>query len=183
MKILLHACCGPCSIFPVKMLRSEGFEVTGFFYSDNIHPYTECLKRQTTLKDYASKIDLPLILKEGYDLEGFLRKMAFNESDRCLICYRERLGTVAAVAAKNGFDTFSTTLLYSKFQNHDAIHSIGEKIGLEIGVHFVYHDFRAGWKEGVQTSKQLGMYRQQYCGCIYSEKERYFSSRRSANTR
>jgi predicted adenine nucleotide alpha hydrolase (AANH) superfamily ATPase len=178
MKLLLHVCCGPCAIFPVKTLREEGLIVAGFFYPDNIHPYTECLKRRAALEDYASRIDLPLVFKRGYDLEGFLQKMVFNESERCLICYRERLAAVAGAARENGFDAFSTTLLYSKFQNHEAIRSFGETVGRETGVHFLYRDFRTGWKEGVQTSKRLGMYRQQYCGCIYSEKERYFNSRR-----
>ncbi len=177
MKILLHTCCGPCAIFPVKCLRTEGFHVTGFFYPDNIHPYTECLRRRNTLEDYARQIALPVIFKEGYDLEGFLRKIVFHESDRCLICYRQRLGATAATAVKKGFDTFSTTLLYSKFQKHDAIRRIAEEIALETGIAFLYRDFRTGWKEGIQTSKRLQMYRQQYCGCIFSEKERYFKAR------
>ncbi len=177
MKILLHACCGPCAIFPVKTLREENFCVTGFFYPDNIHPYTESLKRRETLVDYARRIELPLMFKEGYDLEGFLRKVVFNESDRCAVCYRERLEATAETARRSGFDAFSTTLLYSKFQRHEAIRDLGEKMSREKGIRFVYRDFRIGWKEGIQTSKRLGMYRQQYCGCIYSEKERYFSSR------
>jgi len=78
------------------------------------------------------------------------------------------------MAKKGKFDFFSTTLLYSKFQNHELIKTFGESIGKSVGIPFYYEDFRTGWKEGIETSKQLGMYRQQYCGCIYSEKERYY---------
>jgi predicted adenine nucleotide alpha hydrolase (AANH) superfamily ATPase len=145
----------------------------GFFYGSNIHPYTECRKRLETLQDYANKIDLKLIVEETYDLENFLRRAAFREKDRCRLCYYERLHTTALIARRGKHDGFSSTLLYSKFQNHALIQSIGEAVAHEVGVPFVYQDFRVGWKEGVSASKQMGMYRQQYCGCVYSEKERY----------
>ena len=174
MKILLHACCGPCSIYPVQVLREQGMDVMGYFYRHNIHPYTECLKRQETLQAYADRTDFKVIVQEGYDLEGFLRDVVFRESDRCRLCYHRRLTATALVARKGKFDCFSTTLLYSKFQNHAAIRDIGEAVSKATGIAFHYHDFREGWKTGVTESKRLGMYRQQYCGCIYSEKDRYF---------
>lgn len=174
MKILLHACCGPCAIYPVKKLRENNYDVMGFFYKNNIHPYTECLKRQQALETYADQIELKVIYQEGYDLEGFLQKIIFREKKRCNICYHDRLLSTALIAKKGKFDFYSTTLLYSKFQNHELIKSFGESIGKSVGIPFYYEDFRAGWKEGIETSKQLGMYRQQYCGCIYSEKERYY---------
>jgi len=176
MKLLLHTCCAPCAIFPVEKLRQENFEVMGFFYRHNIHPYTECLKRQEALENYAKNIALPLIRQDGYDLEGFLQKAAFREENRCRICYHERLLTTANIAKKGNFDFFSSSLLYSKFQNHELIKSIGESIGDAIGVKFYYQDFREGWQHGIKVSKQLNIYRQQYCGCIYSEKERYFQA-------
>lgn len=174
MKILLHTCCGPCSIFPVNTLREKGIDVMGFYYRHNIHPFTECLKRQETLQSYADQAGFNLIVQEGYDLEGFLQKVVFRESDRCRICYHSRLKATALVAKRGKFDFFSSTLLYSKFQNHEAIITIGEAIGKSTGVPFYYHDFREGWQAGVTESKQLGMYRQQYCGCIYSERDRFF---------
>jgi predicted adenine nucleotide alpha hydrolase (AANH) superfamily ATPase len=174
MKILLHTCCGPCTIYPVKILRQEGFDIMGFFYRNNIHPYTECLRRQETLESYAAEIHLSVICQEGYDLEGFIRNTAFRESNRCFYCYHERLRSTALTAKRGKFDCFSSTLLYSKFQKHDDIKSIGEAVGKSVGIPFYYKDFRVGWKEGVETSKRLGMYRQQYCGCIYSEKERFY---------
>ena len=174
MKILLHTCCAPCSIYPVDRLRDQSFDVTGYFYRNNIHPYSECMRREETLVDYAKRIDLPVIYPDDYDLEGFLRQMMYREDHRCEICYFSRLSAAAHIAKHGRFDCFSTTLLYSRFQKHEKIRSIGESVGQSVGVPFYYADFREGWKTGVETSKQLGMYRQQYCGCVYSEKERYF---------
>ncbi len=177
MKILLHTCCGPCSIYPVQSLREQGLDVMAYFYRHNIHPYTECLKRQETLQDYADHADFRVIVQEGYDLEGFLRDIVFRESERCRLCYYKRLTAAAQVARKGKFDFFTSTLLYSKFQNHAAIRDIGESVAKATGVAFHYQDFREGWKTGVTESKRLGMYRQQYCGCIYSEKERYYKKK------
>ncbi len=174
MKVLLHICCASCSIFPIKMLKAEGMDVMGYFFRHNIHPYTECMKREQTLKEYADKIKLKIIYQKGYELEKFIQKIVFRESDRCRICYHERLYAACKVAKKGNFDAFSSTLLYSKFQNHDLIYSTGKAIGKKEGVKFLYRDFREGWKHGIEKSKRLEMYRQQYCGCIYSEKQRYF---------
>jgi len=176
MKILLHICCAPCAIYPVKILQMDNLKIMGFYYRHNIHPFTECLRRQEALEIYADKINLRVIYQKGYDLEGFIQKIAFRESQRCSICYHARLKATALTAKRGKYDYFSTTLLYSKFQKHDEIRSIGESIGRSVGVQFFYRDFREGWTEGVDTSKRLGLYRQQYCGCIYSEKERYFKS-------
>lgn len=174
MKLLLHICCAPCSIYPIGRIRANHHDIMGFFYRSNIHPFTECLKRQQTLEAYARQIDLKLIVAQDYDLETFLQSIAFREANRCHICYHQRLQTTAKLAKRGKFDGFSTTLLYSKHQNHDAIRSIGEALAGQNGLTFYYEDFREGWKEGIDISKRLGMYRQQYCGCIYSEKERYF---------
>jgi predicted adenine nucleotide alpha hydrolase (AANH) superfamily ATPase len=174
MKILLHLCCGPCSIFPVKVLREEGADIMGFFYRNNIHPYTECLRRQETLEKYVAQINLRVIYQEGYDLEGFIQNLVHREADRCRHCYHDRLRTTALIAKRGKFDCFSSTLLYSKFQKHELVRSIGESVAKSVGVPFFYQNFRVGWKEGIETSKELEMYRQQYCGCIYSEKERFF---------
>jgi predicted adenine nucleotide alpha hydrolase (AANH) superfamily ATPase len=174
MKILLHICCAPCAIYPLQQLRDAGSDVMGFFYRRNIHPYTECLRRQETLEAYAESTGLRVIYQEGYDMEGFIRNIAFRENERCSFCYYDRLRSTALVAKRGKFDAFTTTLLYSRFQKHEEIQSIGESVGKSIGVKFFYQDFQEGWKEGIETSKRLGMYRQSYCGCIYSEKERYY---------
>ena len=174
MKVLMHLCCGPCTIYPVKVLQEEGADVMGFFYKNNIHPYTECLRRQEALEKYAAEINLRVIYQEGYDLEGFIQNIVHREADRCRHCYHDRLRTTALVAKRGKFDYFSSTLLYSKFQKHELVRSIGESIAKSVGVPFLYQDFREGWREGIETSKELQMYRQQYCGCIYSEKERFY---------
>ncbi len=173
MKILLHTCCGPCTIYPAKTLREKEFEVMGYFYGHNIHPYTECLKRKETLETYAKSIGLNVIYSEDYQLEEFLRNVAFRENDRCNFCYHDRLRSTALVAKRGKFDYFTSTLLYSKHQKHEQIRTIGVSVGKSVGVPFYYEDFRIGWKEGIETSKEMDMYRQSYCGCIYSEKQRY----------
>ena len=174
MKVLLHICCANCAIYPINNMRQEGLEVMGFFYRHNIHPYTECLKRQEALEAYAEQINLKVIYQEGYDLEGFIQNAAFRESERCNYFYHDRLKSTALLAKRGKFDYFSSTLLYSKHQKHQLIRSMGESIGKSVGVPFLYRDYREGWKEGIERSKQIGLYRQHYCGCIYSEKERYF---------
>jgi predicted adenine nucleotide alpha hydrolase (AANH) superfamily ATPase len=176
MKILLHTCCAPCSIYPLKILKNRNMDVMGYFHKQNIHPYTECIKRLATLETYAEAIHLKLIIQEEYNLEKFLQDIVFRESNRCQICYFSRLKSTALLAKRGKFDCFSTTLLYSKFQNHELIKTIGESVGKATGIDFFYHDFREGWKEGIEESKRLGMYRQQYCGCIYSEKDRFYKS-------
>jgi predicted adenine nucleotide alpha hydrolase (AANH) superfamily ATPase len=105
-------------------------------------------------------------------LEEFLRQVAFREEDRCRHCYRLRLARTAEAAKEGHFDAFTTTLLYSRFQKHELIRSIGDAVAEMQGIPFLYRDFREGWSEGIRISKTLGMYRQRYCGCIYSEKDR-----------
>jgi len=172
-KILLHICCAPCTIYPLTRLREDGWEVFGYFYNLNIHPYQEFQKRLETLKNFANMVDLRLILREEYDVEHFIRQVVFRESKRCYYCYTHRLEAAARLAKKSGFDSFTTTLLYSKQQRHDLIREIAEGISRKIGIPFHYEDFREGWKMGIEKSKELGLYRQQYCGCIYSEAERF----------
>ena len=170
----MHICCGPCTIYPLKEIRTHGYEVTGVFYNPNIHPYQEYQRRGQTLSEYAEKIYLPVIWADAYPLEEFLRKVVFKEEERCNYCLHDRLKYTAELAHTEKYDSFTTTLLYSKYQKHDEIREIGESLGKQIGIPFHYEDFRVGWNEGVRISKELGMYRQNYCGCIYSEKERFY---------
>ncbi|MCP3924631.1 MAG: epoxyqueuosine reductase QueH [Desulfobacterales bacterium] len=179
MKVLLHTCCGPCSIYPLEILKEKNYFVMGYFYRDNIHPFQECIRREDNLKEYSEKIDLKVIYQEGYNIEVFFRDIAFREKERCKICYYKRLRQTALVAKKGKFDYFSTTLLYSKFQNHELIKETGISVGKEVGVKFLYEDFRPGWKDGIEQSKEMGMYRQNYCGCIFSEKDRFYKKTKS----
>jgi hypothetical protein len=173
MKMLMHICCGPCTIHPLKALRIHGHDVTGLFYNPNIHPYLEFSRRRQTLQDYAQKILLNVIYPEGYPLEEFLSQVAARPQERCVYCLTSRLKFTAELAKKENYDAFTSTLLYSRFQKHDLIRQIGETLSWQTGIHFHYEDFRIGWNEGVKISRELGMYRQPYCGCIYSEKERF----------
>jgi len=174
LKLLLHICCAPCSIYPVKVLKEMGMDIMGFFYRYNIHPFQECMKREETLKQYSESIGLKVIYQADYKIEKFLQSIVFREKERCRYCYYDRLKATALVAKKGKFEGFTTTLLYSKFQNHELIRQTGEALAKNYGLKFFYHDFREGWKLGIEESKRLKMYRQQYCGCIYSEKDRYY---------
>lgn len=173
MRILLHSCCGPCSIYPVKVLKQAGLEISCFFYNPNIHPYKEFQRRLTTFTQYMAREELPYVSDDNYGLLEFTRKTVFNETSRCSICYTMRMTKTAQYAAQQGFDGFTTTLLYSRYQEHEKIVNLCEKLGEKFGINFFYEDFRVGWQEGIDNSIEQGMYRQPYCGCIYSEQERY----------
>jgi predicted adenine nucleotide alpha hydrolase (AANH) superfamily ATPase len=147
--------------------------VRGFFFNPNIHPYQEFTRRMATLEDYAAKSGLPIIWDRNYPLEDFLRNLVFREQQRCRFCYYLRLKAAARVAKGGKFDAFTSTLLYSKFQNHELIRDLGEQVVQEVGVPFYYLDFRKGWATGMAKAKKLGLYKQQYCGCIFSERDRY----------
>jgi len=174
VKILLHICCAPCTIYPLNILKHDGYDVCGLFYNPNIHPYLEYKRRLDTLKEYADKEGLKVIWTDEYNIEDFLRNVAFREKDRCRYCYWMRLKYTVDVARAERFEAFTTTLLYSKFQDHETIKTIGESLAKDYGLKFHYHDFREGWAEGTKISRELMMYRQLYCGCIYSEKERFY---------
>ncbi len=178
MKILLHICCAPCAGYCVRKLRADCREVTGYFFNHNIHPFQEYLKRLETLRRYAALVELEVIYRDEYRLEEFLANVASNPADRCLYCYTSRLEAAAAEAVRLGFDSFTTTLLYSRYQKHELIRETGEMLARKYGIPFYYEDFRRGWQEGIVISKRLELYRQQYCGCIYSEKERYYPEKR-----
>lgn len=181
MKVLLHICCGPCSIYPIKSLREEGHELRGYFFNPNIHPFTEFRKRLETMEAYAGKVQLPVIIDDNYELDEFLRQAAFREGERCRSCYASRLRRAGQVAKKGNFEAFTTTLLVSPFQKHELINEIGTAIGAELGIPFLYRDFRQGYKEGVEISKKEELYRQQYCGCIYSERDRYYQAKKKGS--
>jgi predicted adenine nucleotide alpha hydrolase (AANH) superfamily ATPase len=149
----------------------------GFFYNPNIHPYQEYQRRLEAVQIYTQQAAVEVIYRDEYNLEAFLRGVAFREEERCRFCHHLRLEATAQVARHGKFDAFTSTLLYSKHQDHELIKEIGEALAKEQGVQFLARDFRDGWKEGIEESKALGLYRQQYCGCIYSEKERYLGKK------
>lgn len=147
--------------------------VAGYFYNPNIHPLIEYRKRLLTVEHFARLVLLPLNIDKEYNLESFLRGALEGGQNRCLFCYRTRLERVFERAAEDRADGVTTTLLYSKYQRHEEIQSIGQELADKHKVRFLYRDFRVGWKAGIEESKRLNMYRQQYCGCIFSERERF----------
>ena len=184
-KILVHMCCGPCSIIPLKDLLKEEFEVHGYFYNPNIHPRAEFVKRLNGTKELAAYMELDVLYDEEYRAVEFIRGMIDSvdgrtdeagrppEHDRCTYCYAERIEATAKAAKVNNYQAFSSSLLYSKYQNHAEIIELAEGLAEKYGVAFFYRDFREGWVEGIEKSKEIGLYRQKYCGCIYSLIERY----------
>ncbi|MDH4320779.1 MAG: epoxyqueuosine reductase QueH [Desulfobulbaceae bacterium] len=173
MKLLLHLCCGPCTTYPVTTLRSQGIKPQGFFHNPNIHPFREFKKRLGALTTVAAKMELPIHIDKEYGLTKYMRQVVFNEEKRCLHCYRMRLEATVEHAKKVGADAFSTTLLYSRYQQHNLIRRTAEELAAEHGIPFYYEDFRDGWQTGIDTAIEMDIYRQPYCGCIYSEQERY----------
>lgn len=173
MKILLHCCCAPCSVSCVEPLQNEGAEVTLFWYNPNIHPYKEYEARRDCLIDYAAQMNCEVKVKEDYGLREFVRNVADNIDERCVYCYSYRIEQTAKFAKENGFDGFTTTLLASLYQDHEAIKAYAAQCAKKYGVEFLYRDFRPNFREGNAKARESGFYMQKYCGCIFSEEERY----------
>lgn len=174
MKVLLHTCCAPCSVYCIDSLRAENIEPTLFWYNPNIHPFMEYKARRDCLRDYTSRVGVELILKEEYGLDEFCRNVIDKLDSRCVdYCYPKRLAETVRYAAENGYGAFSTTLLVSPYQKHDEIVTICEKLARDFGVEFLYRDFRVGFREGQEKARELGLYLQKYCGCVFSEEDRY----------
>lgn len=176
--LLLHCCCGPCALYPLEALRAQGKEVIGYFYNPNIHPFKEFEQRLDSFREMADRSGLECIIEAEYGLVEYLRHVVMYEDHRCNICYGMRLRQTARKAAELGAGAFSSTLLYSRYQNNRLIHQRGAQLGERYKVPFYYEDFRVGWQKGIDASKEMGLYRQPYCGCIYSEQERYDKSLR-----
>lgn len=170
---LLHICCAPCSIACIDALRNEGITPTGFWYNPNIHPYTEYRTRKETLIAYAKTVGLPLIVNNDYALRPFLRAVGSDFDNRCVTCYQLRMDETARAAAERGFSSFTTTLLISPYQQHELLVQVAKQAAERHGVEFLYRDFRPLFHDGQERAKELDLYRQKYCGCIFSEEERY----------
>jgi len=173
MKILLHICCANCALYPITSLTDKGHIIKGFWFNPNIHPVTEYNLRLETVKRLQALWKLDIIYRDEYGLVDFIRNVCGNEQNRCIYCYTTRLEETARTAKKEGMDMFSSTLMYSRYQKFDTLVDIGKKIEEKYSIKFYVEDFRIGWHKGIEMSKALNLYRQQYCGCIYSEMERY----------
>jgi len=171
-RIFLHICCAPCLTVVQPSLESEGWGLTGYFYNPNIHPWREWERRLSTLRDYAPAAGIEVVFAEDYPLEDNLSGLLAS-SPRCLSCYDQRLGATAKKASEMGFTHFSTTLMLSPYQDADLLRKAGEKAAGEHSVEFVYYDLRSRYHESISRSRSAGLYRQPYCGCVFSERDRY----------
>lgn len=173
MKLLMHTCCAPCSVMCIDTLRAESIEPTLYWYNPNIHPMKEYKMRKNTLVDYAKSIDCKLLIENEYGLRKFIEGIYPNFDDRCGFCYEIRLDETARFAAENGFDAFTSTLFVSPYQNHELLKETAEKAAMKHGIEFLYRDFRPFFKEGQERAREMGLYMQKYCGCVFSEEDRY----------
>ena len=174
MKLLMHTCCAPCSVYCIESLRDEGIEPVLYWYNPNIHPYTEYKARKDTLKVYAKNINVQAIFKEEYGLKEFCKNVITDLNNRCSnYCYKVRLEQTVKYAKENGYDSFTTTLFVSPYQQHEKLKEICEELASKYNINFVYRDFRIGFREGQAKARELGLYMQKYCGCVFSEEDRY----------
>lgn len=171
--VLLHACCGPCTAGTVPQLREEGIRPVLYWNNPNIHPFTEYSARLNALRELAAAEYLPLVIDGSYGVRAFTAAAASDPDSRCSTCYAMRMDAAAEHAARNGFSSFTTTLLVSPWQNRDGIIAAGEAAAARHGVAFLVRDFRPGFRSGQQRARDMGLYMQKYCGCIYSEEDRY----------
>lgn len=189
MKLLLHACCGPCSLEPIRLLRAAGREPVVFYANSNIHPVEEYRHRLSTLRSWAEGEDVSVIegtydpsaWEEAVKGVGAVRRPSAtaegspasspDHRDRCRACYRLRFREAAAYAAENGYDTLGTTLSVSPYQFTDVIREELEDAAREAGIQALFEDYRPYYDEATRRSREGGMYRQNYCGCRFSEVE------------
>lgn len=183
MRLLLHSCCAPCTTYCLEKLRSDGHEVHGYFCNPNIHPYTEFRRRLDAYREYCTLVGLDADIDEEYGLRQYLAEIGGDVEGRCVACYRMRLLSAAKLALRRGADAFTTTLSISPYQDHKLLVRVGEDVSKEVGVPFVYYDFTPGYRRSVEISRELGLYRQPYCGCVFSEEERYSPKLRKSKKR
>lgn len=179
--ILLHICCGPCSLYPVEVLKRKNIKFVGFFYNPNIHPYREFKERMKALETVSRLKGIEILWNKEYGLEKFLKETFMNWDHplkRCEICYLLRLRETVKTALSLKAEAFTTTLLYSIYQKHDLLKEIAEDLSHKYKIPFFYEDFRSGYEEGQKEAKNLGIYIQSYCGCIFSEEEKYSKKRK-----
>ena len=173
MKLLLHICCAPCSAACIKVLREENIDIVGYWYNPNIHPFKEYDNRLKALKEYSKMINLNVIYDDFYGLDEFVKNTVNIIDNRCGYCYLSRMERVVKYAHDNGYDAFSSTLLISPYQKHDLLKSICENLSKKYNIKFLYRDFRPYYELGREMFRETGLYMQKYCGCIFSERERY----------
>lgn len=178
MKLLMHTCCAPCSVMCIETLRQEGIEPVLYWYNPNIHPMKEYKMRKNTLVEYAKMIKAKLIVENEYGLRKFIEGVYPDFDNRCGFCYKIRFEQTAKFAAENGFEAFTSTLFVSPYQNHDLLIKTAKEAAEKYGVQFLYRDFRPYFKEGQDKARELELYMQKYCGCVFSEEDRYSKAKK-----
>jgi len=174
MKLLMHTCCAPCSVYCIDALREEGIEPVSYWFNPNIHPYQEYKTRKETLIKYSQIAGFELIINDNYGLDEFCKNVSDDIKNRCTkYCYLVRLEQTVKYAKENNFDAFTTTLLVSPYQKHEEIIKICKMLSEKYDIEFLYRDFRIGFKRGQAKAREIGLYMQKYCGCIFSEEDRY----------
>lgn len=171
--VLIHCCCAHCAAYTVDYWRQQGYETSALWYNPNIHPYLEHQRRLEAMKSLAQETGLSLVVSDGYDLIDYFRQVVGHESERCRYCFRLRLSKTADMARQMGLAAFTTSLLISPHQKHDLLLEIGTELAREKSADFLYADLRKRYSDSRRVTKPLDLYRQQYCGCVYSEWERY----------
>lgn len=177
-ELLLHICCGPCGEYPLEALREEGFTgIKAYFFNPNIQPAKEMARRRDSVERFAEIHDLDLLVDDRCD-EAVWRAFASDKkAQHCLYCYHLRLDEAARKAAKLGYKAFTSTLFVSPWQNHEAMNRAAETAAARWGVSFLKRDFRPGYRRGQQMAREDGLYRQRFCGCIYSLGESNFKDK------
>jgi predicted adenine nucleotide alpha hydrolase (AANH) superfamily ATPase len=176
MKILLHMCCAPCSVYPLSALREEELDVEGLFYNPNIHPIEEFKRRKQTVEKFSQINNVPVAFMNDFKQDTW-ENFDGVDDERCNMCYSIRLDRAAAYAKERGYDAYTTSLLVSPYQKHELIKKLGEKFADKHGVKFYYRDFRPGFRQGQQKAREMGLYRQKFCGCIISYNESPFKNK------
>lgn len=179
--ILLHICCGPCSLYIVDYFKEKDLPFIGYFYNPNIHPYKEFRQRIKALEEVQKIKNFEIIWDKEYGLRKFIRETFMywdKPGKRCERCYFMRIKATVKKALEIKATAFTTTMLYSIHQNHELIKAIAEELSFYYKIPFFYEDFRTGYKHSQEVAKTLNIYRQGYCGCIFSEEERYYKKRK-----
>ena len=207
MNILLHVCCSNCALYPIKILRSRSHDFTGFWFNPNIHPYEEYQSRLASLKKLSDLWHVNIHYLEEYKPEEYFQALNLTDEtllshcdlngsnssssssdfnippapDRCRSCYQLRLEKTAEEAKKGGFDAFTTTLLISPYQDFEQIRETGSRLAEKFNVMFHMEDFRPHFRDAMNLAKELDLYKQKYCGCIFSKEERFKNNAKNAS--
>ncbi len=173
-KLLLHTCCSICGLAMYEELGKD-YEVTLFWFNPNIHPKEEFDQRLDAIKTWVKEMDIKFVINEHFDIDKWTadaKSVLSSGKDRCLYCYRTRLGKTAEFAKQNGIKTFTTTLLSSPYQKISEIQRIGNCIAQAYGLDFISKDYHTLHYHGKSRARELKLYTQNYCGCLFSKEER-----------